>query len=607
MALAIDEVTAGPHVLGDITEGFGSIDITVTGGTGVYTYEWTAILADGTTTWENGDDIDELFAGTYTVVATDENGCTIESEITVPFYTPSAWSVEETDCTHSIEVPVNADISIDNDAITYGDWIAASLNGQVVGMMMWNLEASTMTVFSESALVGDDFEWFIWNANEANEDGLGGDSGDAYYSAEATYDDSYPNEADFACDGSSKVLDIVARTVYMQQIEIQEGWGMYSTFISPDDASLASVLVDVVGDMTIMKDETGLVYWPALGINTIGSLVDGEGYSIKSEAVNMLEISGDLVPSSLPIFMPAGWSFIGYLHQEPADAVGMMSSLVEANNLIIMKDGGGDVYWPSLGINNIDDDSGMMNPGQGFAIKVGSEIGPDAPFSYPAITNAQRIGSPSPTYPLYNYSKAINTGDNMVIGIPLNSWINIPEVGDEIAAYNSKGNLVGSVTFNGESTALTVWGDDPTTDFVEGLLEGENVKLEIWKKSDNSIETISVDNWIEGSDVYISNGIAIAGDVRFNKSMEMGYELYSNFPNPFDSQTTISFFVPENGNVSVAVYDLVGNMIEELTNTNFEPGMYNILFNADNIAQGTYFVRMQAANTILTKKIDVVK
>jgi hypothetical protein len=391
----------------------------------------------------------------------------------------------------------------------------------------------------------------------------------------------------------------------MQQIEIQDGWGMYSTFISPDDATLESVLVDIVseGDLTIMKDETGNVFWPALNINTIGSLTDGEGYSIKAESVNMLEISGDLISSDLPLFIPTGWSFIGYLHQEPADAAEMMSSIVEANNLIIMKDGLGNVFWPLINVNTIGGGSGMMNPGQGFAIKVGSEES----FSYPTITNAQRIGSPSPTYPLYNYSKAINTGDNMVIGIPLNSWNNIPEVGDEIAAYNSKGNLVGSVTFNGESTALTVWGDDPTTDFVEGLLEGENVKLEIWKKSDNSIETISIENWIEGSDIYTSNGIAIAGDVRFNNSMEMGYELYSNFPNPFDSQTTISFFVPENGNVSIAVYDLVGNMVEELTNNNFEPGMYNLLFEADNIAQGTYFVRMQAGNTMLTKKMDVVK
>jgi hypothetical protein len=603
LTLLVDEVNEGPHVLGDIETGFGSIAITVEGGTGIYTYEWTASLADGTTTWENGDDIDGLFAGTYTVIATDENGCNISTDITVPFYTPSAWSIDETDCLHVVEVPVDADISIDYAAITYGDWIAASLDGQIVGMMMWNLEESTMSIYGNENLEGTDLEWFIWNADEANIDDQGADSDDAYYSAEATYDQSYPNEENFECGGLSRVLDIVARTVYIQQIEIQEGWGMYSTFINPEDSSLDSVLAGVVDNLTIMKDELGNVYWPLLGINNIGSLTEGEGYSIKATSVSMLELAGDLIPSDLSIFMPSGWSFIGYLHQESADAAGMMSSLVDAENFIIMKDGAGNVFWPLIGVNTIGDGSGMMNPGQGFAVKVGSEDS----FSYPDITNAQRIGTPSPTYPLYNYSKAMNTGDNMIIGIPLNAWQNIPETGDEIAAYNAKGNLVGSVTFNGESTALTVWGDDPTTDFIEGLVVGENINLEIWKQSDNTIETISIDNWIEGSDIYVSNGVSIAGNVRFNKSLDMGYELYSNFPNPFDTQTTISFFVPENVNVKISVYDVVGNMVQELTNNSFEPGMYNLLFNAENLAQGTYFVKMQAGNTMLTKKMDVVK
>ena len=126
-------------------------------------------------------------------------------------------------------------------------------------------------------------------------------------------------------------------------------------------------------------------------------------------------------------------------------------------------------------------------------------------------------------------------------------------------------------------------------DFLLNFLASENCKL-----------TFSFN-------VYVSNGISIAGNARFNTSLDMGYELYSNFPNPFDVQTTISFFVPENGKVKIGVYDLVGNVVKELTNTNFEPGMYSVLFNAENFAQGTYFVRMEAGNTMLTKKMDIVK
>ncbi len=48
-------------------------------------------------------------------------------------------------------------------------------------------------------------------------------------------------------------------------------------------------------------------------------------------------------------------------------------------------------------------------------------------------------------------------------------------------------------------------------------------------------------------------------------------------------------------------------MVKELANTNFDSGMHNLTFNAENLAQGTYFVRMQAGDSMFTKKMDIVK
>ena len=53
----------------------GSIDITVSGGTGSYDYSWS--------NGENLEDISNLTAGTYSVTATDENGCSISIDIEV--------------------------------------------------------------------------------------------------------------------------------------------------------------------------------------------------------------------------------------------------------------------------------------------------------------------------------------------------------------------------------------------------------------------------------------------------------------------------------------------------------------------------------------------
>ena len=53
----------------------GSIDVTVTGGTGIYTYAWN--------TGDTSEDLSDLGAGVYSVVVTDENGCSVSIEVEI--------------------------------------------------------------------------------------------------------------------------------------------------------------------------------------------------------------------------------------------------------------------------------------------------------------------------------------------------------------------------------------------------------------------------------------------------------------------------------------------------------------------------------------------
>ena len=194
----------------------------------------------------------------------------------------------------------------------------------------------------------------------------------------------------------------------------------------------------------------------------------------------------------------------------------------------------------------------------------------------------------------------------MTIGIPVEAWETTPESGDEIAAYSRNGMLVGSVTYTGEATAITVWGDDMTTDEVEGLLDGEEISFELWRKSEDKVEELKIHNWLEGNNVYSVNGIAIAGDISTTVS-GMGYELYPNVPNPFGMKTSISFFAPESGDVKIGVYDMLGNLVEELTNHHYDAGMYMLEFSSDDIAAGTYFVRMHAKGFSVTNTMNIIK
>ena len=159
---------------------------------------------------------------------------------------------------------------------------------------------------------------------------------------------------------------------------------------------------------------------------------------------------------------------LGYLHQEPYDAYEMMIPIND--NLTILKDYLGNVWWPWFNINTI----GLMEPGKGYQIKI---IEPFT-YSYPSGQGV-RFGD------IYidrtvHFKEPKNTGNNMIVGLPLSSWESIPSIGDEIAAYNIDGILIGSTVFQGNHIALTIWGDDLTTDKKDGISEGENISFKLW-------------------------------------------------------------------------------------------------------------------------------
>ena len=150
-----------------------------------------------------------------------------------------------------------------------------------------------------------------------------------------------------------------------QQINLSLGWNMFSTYIIPTYPSLDSIFSSTVSDIYIMKDDIGNIYWPSFGINNINVMYIGEGYQIKMINSILLNISGSVViPETTAINLQTGWSMIGYLRNNP-----MPISQVFANinqNIIIVKDDVGGIYWPLYNLDNIN----SMEPGEGYLIKM---------------------------------------------------------------------------------------------------------------------------------------------------------------------------------------------------------------------------------------------
>lgn len=88
------------------------------------------------------------------------------------------------------------------------------------------------------------------------------------------------------------------------------------------------------------------------------------------------------------------------------------------------------------------------------------------------------------------------------------------------------------------------------------------------------------------------------------------FELYNNFPNPFNPVTTINFDIPsdaQSGPVTLIIYDLTGKVVTTLVNDHLSPGKYSVNWNAGNYSSGLYLYSIRAGNYTAIKKMVLVK
>jgi hypothetical protein len=90
------------------------------------------------------------------------------------------------------------------------------------------------------------------------------------------------------------------------------------------------------------------------------------------------------------------------------------------------------------------------------------------------------------------------------------------------------------------------------------------------------------------------------------------FALYQNHPNPFNPSTTISFSIPVESNVSINLFNILGQQVATLTNSDFQAGNHKIEFNVKELSSGTYIYTLEAKgvdgkNFTSTKKMLLLK
>ncbi len=86
-----------------------------------------------------------------------------------------------------------------------------------------------------------------------------------------------------------------------------------------------------------------------------------------------------------------------------------------------------------------------------------------------------------------------------------------------------------------------------------------------------------------------------------------GYVLESNYPNPFNPSTTISFSILQAQHVSLVVFDALGREVATLVDSELGSGSHTVTFDGQNLSSGVYIYRIRAGDFVQEKKMQLVK
>jgi hypothetical protein len=85
------------------------------------------------------------------------------------------------------------------------------------------------------------------------------------------------------------------------------------------------------------------------------------------------------------------------------------------------------------------------------------------------------------------------------------------------------------------------------------------------------------------------------------------FALEQNYPNPFNPSTTFRFLLPKAANVSLKIFNGLGQIVASLMDEPKEAGSYQVQWNASKVPSGIYFYRLQAGAFVETKKMVLLK
>jgi len=91
------------------------------------------------------------------------------------------------------------------------------------------------------------------------------------------------------------------------------------------------------------------------------------------------------------------------------------------------------------------------------------------------------------------------------------------------------------------------------------------------------------------------------------KNISVQYCLRQNYPNPFNPKTTIKYSIPNEGMVTISIYNMIGQKVGVLVNEKKSPGTYEVSWDASRFSSGVYIYYLTSGSFSNSKKLILLK
>jgi hypothetical protein len=195
-------------------------------------------------------------------------------------------------------------------------------------------------------------------------------------------------------------------------------------------------------------------------------------------------------------------------------------------------------------------------------------------------------------------SMPLEVGDNLEVKIASET-----SVGGALVSINHTGVELGVPVAEGMDLNYSDNGDVMTV-----LVYSMESKAFV--SGTNNLFTVPVlsEGALSFGDVSASDNIGHLLDARSELTAPIpeNFVVAQNFPNPFNARTTISFGLPDEASVSIAIYNVAGQLVETIDAGELSAGYHSVIWDA-SVASGVYFYKVTAGNFSETMKMTLLK